>query len=127
MHVVRGGDLTFIPASHEKTDQPGVLKKVLGTKFDFVDGRVQMLNWSVCPKDSSFRRHYHEDMQEVFIILNGQVTMQIEHDTVELNAGDAVFIEPREVHKMTNRSAEDVFYIVFGISLDQDGQTIVIE
>jgi mannose-6-phosphate isomerase-like protein (cupin superfamily) len=127
MQIIRGSDLPFIPASHEKPERPGVLKKVLGTRTDFVHGQVQMLNWSLCPQGSSFRRHYHEDMQEVFVILNGEVAMEVEGQMVALKAGDAVFVSPREVHKMTNTCAEDVAYLVFGVSTGQHGKTVVVE
>lgn len=127
MKVVRGSELAFVAASHEKPDQPGVLKKVLGTRTDFVEGRVQMLNWSLCPKGSSFRPHYHEDMQEIFVILNGIVEMEVETETVTLSAGDAAFVEPREVHKMTNIGSIDVAYLVFGIATGVNGKTVVVE
>ena len=127
MHLIRGSELNYIPASHEKPDQPGVLKKVLGTKDQFLAGQVQMLNWSLCPKGSSFRFHYHEDMQEVFVILNGKVEMQVDDQHVVLHQGDAILIEPREVHKMTNPDDVDVEYIVFGIASGQGGKTVVVE
>lgn len=127
MQVIRGSELAFVAASHEKPDQPGVLKKVLGTRPDFVAGQVQMLNWSLCPKRSSFRLHYHEDMQEIFVIINGAVEMEVEREKVLLSAGDAVFVEPREVHKMTNICDEDVAYLVFGIARGKNGKTVVVE
>jgi mannose-6-phosphate isomerase-like protein (cupin superfamily) len=127
MQVVRGSELVYVAASHEKPEQPGVLKKVLGTRTDFVEGRVQMLNWSLCPKHSSFRLHYHEDMQEIFVIINGTVEMEVENQKVILTAGDAVFVEPREVHKMTNICDQDVAYLVFGISTGKNGKTVVVE
>lgn len=127
MHVVKGSDLEFIAASHENPNQPGVLKKVLGVRSDFVDGHVQMLNWSLCPRGSSFRLHYHEDMQEVFVIISGTVEMTVSDKSVALCAGDAVFVEPGEVHKMTNIGDDDMTYIVFGISMGRNGKTIVME
>lgn len=127
MHIVRGSSLAFLPASHEKPDQPGVLKKVLGTRSDFVAGQVQMLNWSLCPTGSSFRLHYHEDMQEVFVIFNGTVAMEVDGQTATLHAGDAIFVAPGQVHKMTNTCQEDVTYLVFGIATGQNGKTVVVE
>ena len=127
MKVIRASDLEFVAASHEDPNNPGVLKKVLGSKIDFVSGQVQMLNWSVCPKGSSFRKHYHEDMQEAFVIIDGSVSMQVEQAVIELNAGDAVLIDAREKHQMTNTCDHDVNYLVFGIASGQNGKTIVVE
>ncbi|HMO13479.1 MAG TPA: cupin domain-containing protein [Pirellulaceae bacterium] len=127
MLVVRGQEIGFTPASHEDFQRPGVLKKVLATREAFVEGRVQMLNWSLCPKGSAFRKHFHEDMQETFVILNGAVRMEVAGETVHLQAGDAILIEAREVHQMFNIGDEDVTYIVFGISTGQNGRTILVD
>lgn len=127
MKVIRGDEIIFSPASHEDPRNPGVLKKVLATKENLQAGQVQMVNWSKCPKGSSFQRHYHEDMQEVFVIINGTVEMEVEDSRVALAATDTILIEPKEVHKMTNTCDEDVHYLVFGIASGQGGKTVVVE
>ena len=124
MQIIRGDQIDFIPASHENPGDPGVLKRVLATKNQLIDGRVQMVNWSRLPAGKSFQPHYHEDMQEVFIILNGTVEMTVTDMTCELNGGDAILISPREVHMMKNVCSADVDYIVFGISSGQGGKTV---
>ena len=126
MQVVRGSKIQFVPASHEDSKNPGVLKRVLAQKSDLIRGQVQMVNWSNLPKDSGFQPHYHEDMQEIFIMLGGPVSMRVDEETVELQAGDAILIDPREVHEMKNVSDGDVEYVVFGISTEQGGKTIVV-
>jgi mannose-6-phosphate isomerase-like protein (cupin superfamily) len=127
MQVVRGSEIEFVPASHEDPKNPGVLKRVLATKAHLSEGRVQMLNWSRLPQGSSFQAHYHEDMQEVFVILNGTVEMVVAEETVELTGGDAILIEMREVHQMHNRCDDDVDYLVFGIATGQNGKTVVVQ
>lgn len=128
MKVIRGDQIEFVPASHEDPANPGVLKRVLATKNQLLNGRVQMVNWARLPAGRSFQPHYHEDMQEVFIILNGTVTMQVSGDDdgtlCELRPGDAVLIEPREIHQMSNLSKRDVDYLVFGISTEEGGKTV---
>lgn len=127
MKVVRGSEIQFVPASHEDQSNPGVLKRVLATHADLVNGQVMMVNWASLPEGSAFQNHYHEDMQEVFIMLGGPVVMTVDGDRTELMAGDAIIIDPREAHKMENASDGDVEYIVFGISLGEGGQTVVAE
>lgn len=133
MKVIRGSEIEYEPASHEDPSDPGVLKKVLANKTDLLAGQVPMLNWSLLKTGKSFQRHYHEDMQEVFVILNGEVTMTVETskgaEPVEasLRGGDATLIDPGEIHRMENSSDEDVCYVVFGISQDQNGRTVVVE
>lgn len=132
MRVVRGNELVFEAASHEDPSDPGVLKKVLANKADLNPGRMQMLNWSVLKVGNSFQRHYHEDMQEVFVMIVGQARMHIEEADrpglkVDLLAGDVILIEPREIHSMENTGDEDVTYLVFGLSSEMDGQTVVVD
>ena len=127
MHIVRSQDLEFVPASHEDASRPGVLKRVLATSSDFVTGHVQMINWSRLPRNSSFRLHYHEDMQEAFLVLNGHVRMEVGAESADLFAGDLVLVPPRAVHKMINLGDTDVDYIVVGISGGKGGRTVVVE
>lgn len=117
----------FVPASHEDPRHPGVLKRVIADKPMFQSGHVQMLNWARLPAGSSFRRHYHEDMQEVFVLIRGVVRMTGDALTVEMTPGDTVLVQPGEVHQMHNDGSEDAEYIVFGISSGRGGQTVVID
>ena len=126
MRIIRGSEITFIPASHEDQDRPGVLKRVLATRDELIDGRVQMINWASLPAGSAFRPHYHEDMEEVFIILTGKVEMNVNDEPHVLLPGDAIVISPREVHTMKNLTQQELEYIVVGISTGQNGQTIVV-
>ena len=127
MQVIRGNEIEFEAASHEDPKKPGVLKRVLARKSDLMTRQVQMVNWSRLPSGSSFQSHYHEDMLEVFVMLHGPVTMTVDEKDVELSQGDAILIAPGEVHKMKNLSQKDVDYIVFGISAEKGGKTVVTE
>lgn len=127
MQVIRGDQIPFEPASHESPLDPGVLKRVLCPKHLLNAGRVQMVNWAKIPAGKSFRRHFHEDMQEVFVILDGSVEMQVGELACRLDAGDAILVEAMEVHRMTNPGNRDVNYIVIGISGETGGKTIVCE
>jgi mannose-6-phosphate isomerase-like protein (cupin superfamily) len=127
MHIIRGNDIKFVPASHERPDEPGVLKRVLVHAEDIINGRVQMINWALLPAGNSFQAHYHEDMQEIFILVQGRTQISIEDETGELNTGDAVFIPVAAVHTMHNPHAEDAAYIAIGITQGRGGKTVVVE
>ena len=124
MIIVRGDQLDFEPASHEDPADPGVLKRVLAKKAHLIEGRVQMINWARIPQGKSFQPHYHEDMQEVFIILNGEVELTAGDLTSQLSGGDAALIEPREIHTMKNVCQQDVDFIALGISTESGGKTV---
>jgi len=127
MHIIKGNMIDYVPASHERSDDPGVLKKVLVQAADLIDGKVQMINWALLPAGKSFQAHYHEDMQEIFILVQGRTQINIEGETAELNIGDAVFIPVSAVHTMHNLHSEDAAYIAIGITSGQGGKTVVVE
>ena len=116
----------FIPASHEDPKNPGVLKRVIATQREFQAGQVQMLNWARLPVGSSFQPHYHEDMQEVFVLLTGIVSMMGSDRTMTMRPGDTVIINPAEIHQMQNVGDVVAEYIVFGISAQKGGRTVVV-
>jgi mannose-6-phosphate isomerase-like protein (cupin superfamily) len=126
MKVIRCSDKSYIPASHENPLSPGVWKKVLFARDELQPGTVQMINWARLPVGSSFAAHYHEDMQEIFIILSGEAEMVVAEQKVVLGRGDKIGIEPNEVHTMKNRGGEDVEYVVVGIAGNRGGKTVVV-
>jgi len=127
MKLSYGADHEFVPASHENPLDPGVWKRVLFAKADFQPGVVQMINWARLGPGKQFAAHYHEDLQEVFIILQGEAQVTVGDQTAVLRSGDAIRIDPREVHRMSNPGAEDVQYVVVGISRGEGGRTVVVE
>jgi mannose-6-phosphate isomerase-like protein (cupin superfamily) len=127
MKIIHAADRAFVPASHEDPRAPGVWKKVLFQQDAFQAGRVQMVNWARLPRGQSFAAHYHQDMQEVFVIVQGTARMTVGSEAVELGRGDAILIEPGEVHKMHNRGEADVEYVVLGVASGQGGRTVVVE
>jgi mannose-6-phosphate isomerase-like protein (cupin superfamily) len=86
-----------------------------------------MINWALLPAGNSFQAHYHEDMQEIFILVQGSARIFIGDESDELNTGDAVFIPVAAVHTMHNPYSEDAAYIAIGITRGRGGKTIVVE
>jgi mannose-1-phosphate guanylyltransferase / mannose-6-phosphate isomerase len=127
MKIASCADLSFVPASHENPLSPGVLKKVLLGRDDLQEGRVQMVNWAHLPVGKQFAAHYHEDMQEIFVIVSGEAEITVGTTTAVLRRGDAVVIDPREVHRMRNIGSEAVDYLAIGITAGTGGKTIVVE
>lgn len=126
MIFIRAKDLKYIPASHEDQNNPNVWKKILFKKDELVDGRIQMINWAKLPVGKTFEPHYHEDMDEVFIILNGKVKIKIGKEEADLEKGDAVVTPMNQVHQMSNICSKDVEYLVIGISRELNGKTITL-
>lgn len=127
MKISRSSNFKYIPASHEDPNRPGSLKKVLFTNADFNPGQMQMLNWSLLPVGASFRKHLHEDMDEVFVIVKGAAKIKVGDEQDELGAGDAVLIPAMTPHVMTNSGSVELEYLAFGIATGVGGKTIVLE
>lgn len=127
MKIVRRGDRDFVPASHEDSARPGVYKKVLAVKEDLMaGGQVQMINWARLPAGPGFRRHYHEDMEEIFVILTGKAEIHIQDLKAEVEAGDMIHIAPGEAHSMRSLSEAPVEYLAIGIAGGRGGKTVVV-
>lgn len=124
MRIVRFNSLDFIPASHEDSQDPGCLKKVLATRDDLPVGRVQMINWCKIPQGKSFAPHYHEKMVEVFIILSGKVRAKIDHEEEILEKGDMIMALEGQVHIFENISEVEVDYLAMGIVTSEGGKTV---
>jgi len=126
LQIIRSNDIDFVPAGHEDPKNPGVWKKVLFRKVDLQAGRVQMINWARLPPGNTFAPHYHEDMQEVFVIIQGTAEATVSGEAVTLQPGDAILIDAREVHEMSNPGSGDVEYLALGISSGTGGRTVVV-
>ncbi len=124
MKIVHFSDLNFIPASHEDVKNPGALKKVLLKRDDIPSGRIQMINWAKIPVGKKFESHYHEQMLEVFIIINGKVKARIDEEETILEKGDMAIAMEGQVHTFENICSEDVNYFAMGIVTGEGGKTV---
>ncbi len=86
-----------------------------------------MVNWASLGVGKSFARHYHEDMQEIFVLVQGEATINVDQETVTLHRGDTVVIDPGEIHQMQNTGSETVEYLAIGVSSETGGKTVVME
>jgi mannose-6-phosphate isomerase-like protein (cupin superfamily) len=127
MKIIRSTELELVPASHEDPKSPGVLKKVLLREDDFVEGKVHMINLALLPVGKSFKPHYHEDMQEVFVIIRGDAKIAVGKEQTTAGPGDVIVIPPGSIHRMENIGKENVEYVAIGVSQGKDGKTVVVQ
>ena len=59
--------------------------------------------------------------------MRGEAEITVAGETVRLHRGDAVVIDPREIHQMRNVGPEEVEYLAVGISSEAGGETVVVE
>jgi putative monooxygenase len=87
-----------------------------------------MVNWALLPPGRAFREHYHEDMCEVFVIASGNAEVRADDTSPELlGPGDAWIVPAGVRHRMRNCGDMELRFVVFGISTEQGGITVVTE
>ena len=127
MKIIKFKNISYIPASHENPQDPGNLKKVLIKASDVIEGKLQMVNWAKIPVGKAFRMHYHEDMQEIFILISGIAEMTVDGKSVSLIKGDTVIVPIGKMHTLKNTGNEELEYVVMGIAQGANGKTVVVE
>ena len=55
--------------------------------------------------------HVHSRLTEIYLVARGESVMRVEHETVTLQAGDMIVIEPGEAHTFLS-STPDYFHFV---------------
>ena len=98
MILKRAEDLADEPVSHN----PFVRKRVWLRNGD--SENITQIARSIFPPGESCEAHSHSDMWEFFLVDCGEVTFLINGKEMVLKAGDAVLIEPRDVHMVKNCS-----------------------
>lgn len=61
----------------------------------------QSLAEATLPAGGATRRHYHKLAEEFYFILEGTGVMEIDGETREVKAGDAILIPPNAWHQVT--------------------------
>lgn len=71
------------------------------------------LNYSIYAPGHEFPQHIHDESEDVFIVLEGEVSVRQGDVLTPISAGDAVFIPSREVHGTVNTSNQRARLISF--------------
>ncbi|MEX3008641.1 cupin domain-containing protein [Hoeflea sp. TYP-13] len=90
----------------------GYRKKIL-LREDALNASGTLVQIVELPPHAEVDDHHHESCTEVFHILSGQGTFDIDGKTFNLRVGDTLTCEPREVHNTKNPHDEPFVYIVF--------------
>jgi mannose-6-phosphate isomerase-like protein (cupin superfamily) len=64
------------------------------------------------PPGTSETRHSHRHARQFFFVLEGELTLEVEHDDFVLHAGEGLEILPGQRHQAWNRSTGSVRMLV---------------
>ena len=75
------------------------------------------------PPGGTAMPHFHRETEETYLILSGVAAMQIDRERLELEAGEAVLIEPNEVHQITNNGTDNLHFLAVCVPAWQPGDS----
>src|SRR5471030_678674 len=64
------------------------------------------------PPGTSEQLHYHERAQQVFYILSGAATFEVEGELKTVNANQSIHINPNTKHRILNNGDADLHFLV---------------
>lgn len=64
------------------------------------------------PPGTSEVRHHHVRARQFFFVLEGELTMEIEHHDFTIKVGEGIEVLPGQVHQAMNRSLVGVTFVV---------------
>ena len=84
------------------------------------------VNAIVLPPGYTSRRHFHERQQELYLVLSGEVELELDGDKHTLAPGGLARVDPSTVRSLRNTSESDeaVYFCVGGAGgyVGRDGQ-----
>jgi quercetin dioxygenase-like cupin family protein len=101
-------EIEFTNSSH-----PSQIKKVIFHGYEMTSSVTQVAYAELRAGDS-VEEHYHESMEEVFLILDGECEFILDGLLHLLKKGDVIKIAPKTKHKLTALADTKLYY--FGVS-----------
>jgi uncharacterized cupin superfamily protein len=93
------------------------LKSVFPRMSDTAESKALYFNMrTLSPGKFSFPYHYHHNSEEVFVVIQGSMTLRTPEGQSIIKAGDVVFFETGEkgAHQLYNHSDSDCVYFDLG-------------
>jgi mannose-6-phosphate isomerase-like protein (cupin superfamily) len=109
---------------YEGTEVPGEFRRLT----PYLESEQLSLSLIRIPAHSDFEQttgHYHDLIEEVYIITKGILTMRFNEDIVKVSAGSAVRIAPKTVRSHRNEGDETVELWAISKKIDErDGHKV---
>lgn len=97
----------------------GYSKKILLTEDD-LKSKGNIVQVVRNEAHTEIKPHYHEQMIEIYHILEGNAIVFCGDLRSRVKPGDTLLCEPKEVHGVVNDTDEDFVFVVFKINAKDD-------
>lgn len=81
----------------------------------------------ILPSGNTSARHFHKKSEESYLILSGIANLVIDEQKFTLSAGEAVLIEPHEVHQIKNKNDQDLVFLAVCVPAWHPGDSFEVE
>ncbi len=105
MHITRKSNLPELIVNPHGED----IQEILGVQAGGVESH-SLARVTIAPGKSS-QPHFHKESEESYWILSGAAEMVVDADRFTLQPGEAVLIEPYEVHQIFNPGRGDLVFL----------------
>ena len=100
----------------EQVHKGTVLTWNLPTEEDF-QSSVLFFNDNLVQPGVTTELHEHQNMEEIYYIINGVGKAKVGEEAREVREGDAVYIPPKHVHSLTNIGNYPLRFICLGAEI----------
>ena len=80
--------------------------------WHLVDTNSLSIIQEIMPSGTAEKVHYHKRSQQVFYILKGLATFEIDDQIHEVKAGESIHILPLSKHFISNKTKEELHFLV---------------
>ncbi len=108
--------VNFFNLPEEPSHGGAAYKRVLIRKGDALSPLI-FLNDAYIRKDSQVPAHIHNDMEEIFYIVEGEGFFFLDGNKERISAGDCIIVPPGTSHSLANERANALHFICFGVKV----------
>lgn len=98
-----------------KTDRGGSMHVLLSPRT--VETKTGFMGTLVLSPAEVYKKHYHPYSDEYIYIVNGEVTIAGDANTIVAQAGTGIFIPKDAPHRLQNTGTEDAIMVFFACPL----------
>jgi len=101
-----------------------MIVKGIQNNLGLEDGTVRFLGiWdTTLENNTAITPHLHEDVEEVYYVIEGTGRMTISDEEKNVTASDVIYIPPRKIHKLIQSGVKPLRFITVSIDLSEEAK-----